>query len=59
MQKYKKTKKQKVRSVLIKVMAAFLCLLMLGSSFAVLFQFVGNGDHSDHDHSDESFITVS
>lgn len=59
MKKYERTKKQKVRAVLVKIMAGFLCLLMLSSTFVVLFQAFGGGDHSDHDHSDESFITVS
>lgn len=59
MQKHERSKKQKMRSLFIKIMAGFLCLLMLGSSIAVLFQSFGGSDHSDHDHSDESFITVS
>jgi hypothetical protein len=58
MQKHERSKKQKMRSLLVKILAGLLCLLMLGSSVAVLFQGFGN-DHSDHDHSDESFITVS
>jgi hypothetical protein len=59
MQKHERSKKQKMRSLLVKILAGLLCLLMLGSSVAVLFQGFGNDDHSDHDHSNESFITVS
>jgi hypothetical protein len=59
MKKYERTKKQKIRSLMVKILAGLLCLLMLSSTFVVLFQGFGNNDHSDHDHSDESFITVS
>lgn len=58
MKKYERTKKQKIRSLMVKILAGLLCLLMLSSTFVVLFQGFGGSD-ADHDHSDESFITVS